>query len=61
MTKIQYPPDEELQMMVLERPVSIVAMELGVQSKTLEKHCKVRGLRVMPRGYWAKKRAGRRH
>ena len=45
--------------MVLERPVSVVAVELGMKPKTLEKHCKVRGLRVMPRGHWAKVRAGK--
>ena len=58
-TLVDYPSDEELQKMVLERPVSVVAVELGVKPKTLEKHCKVRGLRVMPRGHWAKVRAGK--
>ena len=60
-TLTDYPPDEELQRMVLERPVSVVAVELGLKPKTLEKHCKVRGLRVMPRGHWAKERAAGRY
>jgi integrase len=60
-TLVDYPSDEELQKMVLERPVSVVAVELGLKPKTLEKHCKMRGLRVMPRGHWAKERAAGRY
>jgi hypothetical protein len=58
-TKADYPPDEELQKMVLERPVSVVASELGVSAKALEKRCKSRGMQVRPLGYWSKVRAGK--
>lgn len=56
-TKANYPPDEELQPMVLERPVSAVARDLGVSAKALEKYCKARGIEVRTRGYWAQQRA----
>jgi hypothetical protein len=56
-TKANYPPEDELQRMVLERPVSAVARDLGVQPKALENWCKRRGMEVRPRGYWAKVRA----
>lgn len=58
-TKANYPSDEELQQMVLERPVSAVARDLGVSPKALENRCKARGLEVRPRGYWAKKHGSR--
>lgn len=58
-TKANYPSDEDLQRMVLERPVSAVARDLGVTPKALENRCKTRGLQVRPRGYWARVLAGR--
>jgi len=56
-TKASYPPDEDLQRMVLDRPVSVIASELGVTAKSLEKWCKRRGITVRPRGYWGRLRA----
>lgn len=60
-TKIQWPSREELQAMVLARPVTEVARELGVSDKAVEKRCKALGLEKRPRGYWARLRAGLRY
>lgn len=56
-TKAQWPSAEELQRLVLEKPVTEVAKALGVSDKAVEKHCMKLGLMKRPRGYWAKERA----
>ena len=56
-TKAQWPSPEELQRLVLEKPVTEVAKDLGVSDKAVEKRCKKFGLETRPRGFWAKTRA----
>lgn len=54
----RYPSKEVLQQMVLQRPVTEIAKELGVSDKAVEKHCKRIGVMKPGRGHWAKKKAG---
>ena len=50
---------EELERMVWEMPTSSVADKIGVSDKAVEKRCKKLGINKPPRGYWAKKAAGK--
>ncbi|WP_026939364.1 tyrosine-type recombinase/integrase [Holophaga foetida] len=52
-----WPSQEDLQALVLAKPVTVVAKDLGVSAKAVEKRCRDLGLETRPRGYWAKQRA----
>ncbi len=56
-TKGNYPPDDELQQRIRERPLTQVAKEIGVSDVALRKWCVQRGLEVKARGEWAKARS----
>jgi len=51
---------EELFELVWSRPVSHIAEEWGISDRGLSKACTKLKIPVPPRGYWAKKQAGRR-
>ena len=55
-TKIQWPPKEELEKLLWEKPTTYIAKELGVSDKAVEKHIKKLGLTKPPRGYWVKQK-----
>lgn len=55
--KVTRPSNDDLKAMVWEKPVSIIAKELGVSDKAIAKWCKNAGIETPPRGYWAKVRA----
>ena len=52
--KVKRPSKENLEKMILERPCSKIAKELGVSDKAIEKWCKRYGIKKPGRGYWAK-------
>jgi hypothetical protein len=54
----RYPSKEILQAMVNEKPVTIIAKELGVSDKAVERECRKLGIIKPGRGDWAKKKAG---
>jgi hypothetical protein len=56
-SKIVWPSAEALEKLLWEKPTSQIGKDLGVSDKAIEKHCKKRGLKKPPRGYWAKKQA----
>ena len=57
--KIQWPSDEELAKLVWEKPRTQLSKELGVSDRAISKRLKKRGIAQPPRGYWAKKKAGK--
>jgi hypothetical protein len=59
-TKINWPNKEELEKLVNEKPCSVIAKELGVSDKAVEKQCKKLGIAKPPRGYWQKLKANNR-
>lgn len=50
---------EELRELVWKLPTSQIARRLGVSDNAVAKWCKKYGIDKPPRGYWAKKRAGK--
>lgn len=52
MHKIKWPTPEEMSKMVLEKRVNHIAKELGVDFKTIGRHCKSRGIEIPPKSYW---------
>ena len=53
--KIVWPTQEELAIMVWEKPASHLAKELGVSDVSISKRCKQYNIAKPPRGYWEKK------
>ena len=49
---------EELKDVVWQMPTTLIAEELGVSDKAIEKRCKKFGIAKPPRGYWARLYAG---
>lgn len=58
--KVVRPKKEELFRMVWDRPTSQIAKELNVSDKAISKWCKSYGISKPSRGYWAKKRSGKK-
>lgn len=58
-TKISWPNDEELSKLVWSKAVTQLAVDFGISDKAIAKHCKKRNIAIPPRGYWAKRRAGK--
>lgn len=52
--KINWPPLEELQKLLWEKPTTHLAKQLGVSDKAIEKWAKKYNLTKPPRGYWTK-------
>ena len=55
--KIDWPARAKLESMLWQVPTSIIAKELGVSDKAVEKHARKLGLTKPPRGYWTKRGA----
>lgn len=55
--KSPYPSNEELSILLFQKPSIEVAKDLGISDVALGKHCKKNNIKKPPRGYWAKKRA----
>lgn len=55
-----WPTREELYELVWVRPSEQVAAELGVSGAALAKRCAAWNIPKPPRGYWAKRAAGRK-
>lgn len=51
--RVQWPKDDALRAMVWERPVSRVAVELGVSDTAIKKRCRALGIATPPRGHWS--------
>ena len=57
--RITWPSAEELRVLVWEKPRSTLKVELGVSDVAIAKCCRKLGIEMPPRGYWAKKAAGK--
>lgn len=53
-TKITWPNIEYFEKNLWKKPTTIIAQELGVSDKAVEKYIKKLGLTKPPRGYWSK-------
>jgi hypothetical protein len=49
---------KQLYEMIWQRPLDVVAAELGVSGTAVRKKCKRLGIPTPPRGFWARKRVG---
>lgn len=58
-TKITWPSELELRTLVLSKPVSSIALDLGVSGNAIKKRCKRLGIILPTRGYWQKLQAQR--
>jgi integrase len=57
-TQIEWPSDEDLQRLILEKPMVELAEQLGVSDRAITKRCDRLGLERRPQGYWLKQNAG---
>ena len=57
--KVERPSKEELHKLLWEKPTQKIAEDYGVSDKAIEKWSKFYGINKPPRGYWAKKAAGK--
>jgi len=57
-TKITWPNDGELQLLVWQRPMTTLAKEFGVSDKAILNRCKKHGIKNPPTGYWSKIKHG---
>jgi hypothetical protein len=55
--KIRWPTTDRLKELVWSTPTSVLAKQLGVSDKAIDKRCKKLGVEKPPRGYWAKQKA----
>ena len=53
-TKIIWPSNQELKVLVWEKPRTLLAKELGVSDVAISKKCKKEKIEQPPRGYWTK-------
>ena len=53
--KIEWPSVEEMSKLVLEKPTSQLAIDLGVSDVAIGKYCKKHNILKPERGYWTKK------
>jgi hypothetical protein len=51
---VDWPLDETLKEMLMSRPASAIATELGVSGPALKKRCRKHGIETRPRGFWQK-------
>jgi len=52
--KINWPTDDELMLMVWQKPRTIIAKEFGVSDNAVIKRCNLRNIKMPGRGYWQK-------
>ena len=52
--RVGWPDKEELEKLVWERPVTMIAKELGVSDKAIKKRCVKLGITTPGMGYWSK-------
>jgi len=52
--KIVWPSKEELEKLIWEKPVSMLAKSLGVSDNAIGKRCKKLNIKKPSRGYWSK-------
>lgn len=57
--KGNWPSNEQLKLFVWQRPLTVLANEIGVSSKAILKQCRRLDIEVPGRGYWQKIRAGK--
>lgn len=57
--KVERPSREELQRLVWKYPTKVLAGRYGVSDVAIAKWCKKYGVNKPPRGYWARKHAGK--
>jgi len=57
--KVERPSKEELEKLVWEKSTEKIAKDLGVSGVAIAKWCKIYGITKPPRGYWAKRYAGK--
>ena len=57
--KIEWPSIEEMSKLVFEKPTQQLSKDLGVSDVAIGKFCKKHNINKPPRGYWAKKAAGK--
>jgi hypothetical protein len=50
--KIQWPSDEELSKLVMEKPLTKLSKDLGVSDNAIRKRCNKNGIQLPPRGFW---------
>lgn len=55
-TKINWPSTEEMAIMVMQKPTSQIAIELGVSDVAIGKFCKKHNIPKPERGYWTKQK-----
>lgn len=55
-TKIRWPSNAEMQVMVWKTPTVRLRFELGVSDVAIAKHCRKNGIKKPPRGYWSARR-----
>ena len=55
--KITWPSEFELRDLVLSKPVSSIAVDLGVSGNAVKKRCRRLGIEIQTRGYWQKKQS----
>ena len=53
-TKGTWPSSKELETLVWSKPATQLAIEIGVSSSMIKKHCRKLHIQTPPRGYWAK-------
>lgn len=52
--KIEWPSDAQLKQLVLKKPLSHLAEEIGVSDKAIRNRCLARGIELPGKGYWQK-------
>lgn len=53
--KVQWPDDEVLRQMVLEKPLIHIASDIGVSDNAVRKRCIKLGIKLPDRGFWLRK------
>lgn len=59
--KTKWPTQEELQRLVWEKPVEMLAVEYGVKGNAIRHWAKRLGVALSPSGYWIRRNAGYDH
>lgn len=52
--KVKWPSNEELSLLLWQKPTSIIAKELGVSDSAIGKRCKLLNISKPEPGYWQK-------
>jgi hypothetical protein len=57
--KVGHPDTKTLRRLVWEKPVDVLAKQLGVSGVAIKKWCRAAGIETPGRGYWAQVKAGK--